>query len=290
MWRSGTRFIVILILAISFLSSSIYAIDASSANSVLYDVDFSESSVGLVKVLYNAGSNKKIKLVIQQDDEKYIYNISDNKNYISFPLQLGDGEYDVKIYENTQGTSYKKIYSESEEVNIIVENKVYLNSVQEVSWNYNYNAIQLGNTLLEEALQKKQKESGNINVTLTDFEIIETIYKYIIMNITYDYNKIDTLNYDYIPNIDEVITEGDGICYDYSALYAAILRSQGIPTKLVKGYTTVTDVYHAWNEVYIEDENRWIIVDTTFDAYKYQKGLAYTLESDPAEYMKSKEF
>ena len=43
-----------------------------------------------------------------------------------------------------------------------------------------------------------------------------------------------------------------------------MLRSQGIPTKLVKGYSDNVDGYHAWNEVYINEE--WITIDTTLDA------------------------
>ena len=35
-----------------------------------------------------------------------------------------------------------------------------------------------------------------------------------------------------------------------SAMAAAMLRSQGVPTKLVIGYADQT--YHAWNEVYLD--------------------------------------
>jgi len=56
---------------------------------------------------------------------------------------------------------------------------------------------------------------------------------------------------------------------------AAMLRSQGIPTKLVIGYTG--DVYHAWISVYCKEDgwldnvihfdgHSWELVDPTFAA------------------------
>ena len=69
-----------------------------------------------------------------------------------------------------------------------------------------------------------------------------------------------------------------------------MLRSQDIPAKLVKGYASWTDVYHAWNEVYIASEGRWVIVDTTYDSYNYLRNYAYAFEKSADVYAKSKEF
>ncbi|MNY81920.1 Transglutaminase-like superfamily protein [compost metagenome] len=41
-------------------------------------------------------------------------------------------------------------------------------------------------------------------------------------------------------------------------------RSVGIPTKLVMGTSEYVTAYHAWNEVYVNEE--WITIDTTIDA------------------------
>ena len=48
------------------------------------------------------------------------------------------------------------------------------------------------------------------------------------------------------------------ICFDYAAIVTAMLRAQHIPTKLLTG--TIDDGYHAWIEVYDEDEG-WVKVD-----------------------------
>lgn len=278
----------LLILAILMMVNSI-TVNAAQSN-IRYDVDFTRSEEGIVQVLYNTGLEKKIKLIINNGDDKYIYNLANNEHYINFPLQLGDGNYSVKIYENTTGTSYKKVYSETQYVDIKDLNQVYINSIQEVNWNEEDEAIIFAQELLNEALKEKKLATNNEDVTLTDKEIIEVVYNYIIENIVYDYGKINNLEYNYIPDIDEVLENGSGICYDYAALLSAMLRSQGIPTKLIKGYSATTSVYHAWNEVYLANEERWIIIDTTYDAYMHHNGLDFGFEKASENYAASKVF
>ena len=63
---------------------------------------------------------------------------------------------------------------------------------------------------------------------------------------------------------------------------AAMLRSQGIPTRLEVGYAK--DAYHAWISIYTEDTgwlnglieftgNKWTLVDPTFGANNSEKAL-----------------
>lgn len=94
----------------------------------------------------------------------------------------------------------------------------------------------------------------------------------------------------FIADIEETFETQKGICYDYAALFAAMLRSQGIPTKLMKGFTDNVDEYHAWNEVWLSDEERWMVVDTTFDAVSHAAGRRTRMEKDAALYRADKEF
>ncbi len=61
-------------------------------------------------------------------------------------------------------------------------------------------------------------------------------------NVDYDYDKaqniVDNNVTGYLPDPDETLSTKKGICYDYAALAAAMLRSQGIPTKLITGYVS----------------------------------------------------
>ena len=63
-----------------------------------------------------------------------------------------------------------------------------------------------------------------------------------------------------IPNALQVYRLRAGDCNEHSALFAALARAAGIPTRIVAGllYTEGRFFYHAWNEVYAGD---WIAVD-----------------------------
>jgi hypothetical protein len=66
-----------------------------------------------------------------------------------------------------------------------------------------------------------------------------------------------------IPNARDVLRTGSGDCNEHSALFAALARAAGIPTKTVSGtiYLDGRFYYHAWNEVYVGE---WVAVDPTF--------------------------
>ena len=67
---------------------------------------------------------------------------------------------------------------------------------------------------------------------------------------------------DYLPDVDETLRSEKGICFDYAALMAAMLRSQKIPTRLEIGYAGTT--YHAWISTYITDVG-WVNGIIRFD-------------------------
>ena len=117
----------------------------------------------------------------------------------------------------------------------------------------------------------------------TDLEVVQQVYDWIASNVTYDTEKATILaggGVEYTPDPDETLRTKTGICYDYASLAAAMLRANGIPTKLIKGDVMNQDknkVYHAWNMVWLEEagwiavelavnQNDWTRIDTTFAA------------------------
>lgn len=254
------------------------------------DINTENSAEGYISVKFNTGSDKKIKLLVQGGDTRYYYNLSNDEDYVNFPLQMGNGDYTVAIYENTSGTKYRGLTSESFEVEIEDETSVFLNSIQEINYNEENGAALLAQTLVEEATSEKRLSSGDALAELTADELIELCYTYVVQNIQYDYEKINGLSYNYIPDNVSTLETGSGICYDFSSLLASMLRSQGVPTKLVKGYTTWTSVYHAWNEIYVASEDRWVVVDTTYDSYLYLRDRDYSFEKSAEVYKMTKEF
>lgn len=97
----------------------------------------------------------------------------------------------------------------------------------------------------------------------------KTLYNWIGTNISYDHDKANkVLNNDFNVQSGAITTFNSkrGICFDYSCLYVAMCRANNIKVRLVtgEGFNGVSWVSHAWNQVYIPEEGKWINVDTTF--------------------------
>lgn len=219
-------------------------------------IDASNVNDGYMMVNYS-GSNPKVKMQVTKNNT-YTYDIKARGTYEIFPFTEGDGSYQVKLFENVAGTQYAQIFSET--INVSLKNPFtpYLYPNQYVNYGPYNTAVQLANQI---AAGKSQ------------LDIVKDVYAYVIANVSYDYDKAQTVQSGYLPNIDSTLATGKGICFDYAALMAAMLRSQDIPTRLVIGYTGST--YHAWVSVYIEgqgwidniiyfDGTNWSLMDPTF--------------------------
>lgn len=102
-----------------------------------------------------------------------------------------------------------------------------------------------------------------------DRQKAKRIYNWIGSNISYDNEKASrVLNNDFNIKSGAIPTfqTRTGICFDYSCLYVAMCRANGLKVRLVtgEGFNGVSWVSHAWNEVFIGNEGKWVNVDTTF--------------------------
>lgn len=77
------------------------------------------------------------------------------------------------------------------------------------------------------------------------------------------YRSIDKRPVLGLPDALTTLKQLQGDCNEHAALFAALTRAAGIPTRIVAGVTSHKNglYYHAWNEVCVD--NRWISVDTT---------------------------
>lgn len=216
-------------------------------------VDASNTSQGYVMVNYN-GSCEKVKLQITGPDQNcYTYLITEYGNYTAFPLTAGNGSYSIQVMENIGGDSY--VLSLEQTVDVQIENEFlpFLYPNQYVDFKADSNAVKKGSELAED--------------TWTDLEVVQNIYNFVIKNISYDEEKAQNVSYGYLPNVDDTLTSGTGICFDYAALMTAMLRSQNIPTKLEVGYSG--DTYHAWISTYVDDKG-WVDNIIEFDGDSWQ--------------------
>lgn len=213
--------------------------------------DLKETSKGVIHITYTEATNKKLKVMIEKADKKYTYDLNNNGKTESFPLQLGNGDYKVKLLENTTGNNYRLITTQTVEVKAQEEYVVYLNAIQNINWTVDSKAV---------------KKAVQLTASTGDLEEkAKILYDHMVGGYSYDYDKLISLSTGYVPVIDSTFIDKKGICYDFSSLYAAMLRSQGIPSKLIKGYTPNVEGYHAWNEVYDAHKKEWTIIDTTYD-------------------------
>lgn len=226
---------------------------------------------GIVHISYK--SARPLKVMITKGDKRYTYDLRNDGQAETYPLQMGNGSYKIDVLQNLGGTRYSFVKSKTLQLKMEDPNRVFLNSIQEIYWKTEDQPI-----LKSKQLIGSLEEEKKANV----------IYDYIIRNYTYDYDKIPTLTAAYKPNIVQIFLEKKGICYDYSSLLAAMKRSDGIPVKLVKGYTKHVDGYHAWNEVYVNGE--WVIVDSTVDAAYLTGGVPFNMIKDPDEFTKVYEY
>jgi len=231
-------------------------------------VDASHTEEGYLMVSYS-GSNSKVKLQITGSDEiTYTYNLHDG--YETFPLTSGSGSYTVGVFENIEGTSYSTLFTQAIDVTIQDEFGPYLYANQYVNFSADSKVI-----------SKAMELSASAN---DDLEVIENVYNYIITNFTYDYDKAAAVQSGYLPDVDDVLASQTGICFDYAAVMASMLRCERIPTRLEVGY--MDDVYHAWISTYIKDKG-WVngIIEFDGNDWKLMDPTFASTSSDPKDFL-----
>ncbi len=218
-------------------------------------IDASDIAKGYV-IIRNSTSSKRLKVQIIKGSSTYNYDLKNGGINEIYPLQLGDGSYKVRVMENTSGNKYIPLLEQTIDVKLNNSLSPFLQPNQYVMYGSNWRIVAKANELT------KGKK--------TEAEKIAAIYDYIIKNIKYDKHKANTVQPGYLPNIDETLTSGKGICFDYAALMSGMLRSQGIPTRLIVGTVSPNDINHAWNEVYLKDKG-WVSVKIQFEGSTWNR-------------------
>lgn len=230
-------------------------------------LDVSNASEGYICVKYQ-GTCPKVKLRITGSNQTvYTYNLI-GSDYETFPLTSGSGTYSIGIYENILETKYATAMHQEIQVDITNIFGPFLYPNQYVDFDSSSQCVSKANSLCSSA-------SG-------DLDRVSEIYNYVISSISYDFDKAASVPSGYTSNLDETLSTGTGICLDYAALMAAMLRSQGIPTQLEVGYAG--EAYHAWISTYVDevgwvngiiefDGKSWSLMDPTFAANSAESTL-----------------
>lgn len=234
-------------------------------------IDYSNASEGYIVLKYT-GDSEKVKFQIAGSNQvTYTYDIAKDLDTV-IPLTSNSGTYLLTLYETIGGDQYATNFTDSIEVEIKNEFGPYLYPNQYVNFNEDTKAVKKAQEIVADAT--------------CDLEAVALIYDYVASHVEYDHSEAVSVSAPYLPDVDEVLSTGKGICFDYSSLMAAMLRSQGIPTRLEIGYAK--DAYHAWISTYTEDQG-WIGGVIQFDGTTWTL-MDPTLASNSKNISKIKEF
>jgi len=224
------------------------------------EVDMSNTRDGYVMVR-TRNSHSTLTKVLLTDPKGVVhtYTLRTDTQWDVFPLASGNGTYTIGVFRNISGNQFSTEFSTTASVTLVNEFAPFLRPHQFVNYNENTLAVIAASELVRDAA--------------TPLEKIEIIYGHVTAKLSYDTELARTVQSGYVPNLDKVWSSEKGICFCIASLTAAMLRSQGIPTRLVFGY--VRDVYHAWISVWTEetgwvdtviyfDGKKWILMDPTF--------------------------
>ena len=228
-------------------------------------IDCSNMSEGYIMVKAKK-TNKRLKLQISTDGAKLNYDLNSDGEYEVFPLQFGSGKYQVSLYENAGGKKYSKEGNVKLNVNMPDELSCFLYPNQYVNYNENTPCVKYA----EEVLCKDLTDQKDKYNAICKFVIGGTFL--------YDYIKSVTVKAGQLPQIDECWNNHMGICQDLAAMTCAMLRSQGIPARLMIG--TVGDknqtIYHAWVLAVVNGEDKFF--DPTAELGNSSKTATYSFE------------
>ena len=231
-----------------------------SADGAQIDVD--HVSDGYIVV--HCVSDTKLKFQVAKDEMVYNYDFASDGTPTVFPVNMGNGAYTLRIMKNTSGNDYVELDRAEVDIALNSEYAPFLMPNQYCDYDESSACV----------AKARELTKGSEN----EADALSRVCNYIMENVSYDTakaEKLSTVN-GYIPNPDETLATGQGVCFDYASLGAAMLRTLGFPTKIITGYVTPGDLYHAWIMVYIDgswktgefsvNPDTWSRVDLTFAA------------------------
>lgn len=217
----------------------VLAISAPGTNAVSGGasvLDMSNVSQGYVAVNYSGSVGNVRFKVTSPNGTSCTYVVSARGSYQAFPLTSGNGVYAFRVYEEVDGSGQYATINTGE------ANVALADSMLPYLYPNTYCSFTAGSSCVAKAAQLATPCD-------TDLQVVDAVYHYCVNNISYDDAKAATVPAGYAPTPDDTLNTGRGICFDYASLMTAMLRSQGIPTRLEVGY--VGRLYHAWISCYI---------------------------------------
>ena len=230
------------------ISDGIITNDPSGAE---LHVNVSKISKGIIHLSIVGVDESRIRIGLKQINMEFSSEMIRDYHEGYYPLIFGSGDYELIVLAENINGNFSEVSS------------VYFNADFDINEPYKYSNVfssyDESSILVAKAYQLTRGLDKN-------YEKVEKIAKFIRFNIKYD----DSFTKEKINSGDEIYMRGKGVCYNYSSLFSAMMKSVGVPTREVRGFTLNSDDYHSWNE-FMNDSGEWESIDVfyTYDEQSF---------------------
>ena len=200
-----------------------------------------------------------------KDDDSY----GETSDELSSEDEVDDGDEHLIDREKAEEKKDEKVDSQNNSNNKAKDDGFSDSDVkrtEKVDYNSPYQSDEnLDNTDEIRALAKDITSGSR-----SEYEKAKKIYDWVWQNISYDrqkYSKFLRSDYSGEHGAQYALENRKGVCYDYASLVVELANAVGLEARMIKGYYTFSNghsEYHAWNEVYIPEKNRWISLDASY--------------------------
>jgi hypothetical protein len=230
-------------------------------------VDISKTDKGCVFLSYSGAQDHVLVTFRRAGNEvkEVTYSYIESEEWNGYALPFGPGRYEVVLLANDgKSDLYDEQYTLQFETS-------YFNEEEPFKYRNTYSYYEEDSSLIAKAFELTHDVIFRKS-TLSDKEKTKLIISYVYKTIQPDLETLQSLDagesVEDIPSPADTYSNKNGICKDRSALAASMLKSLGIPTKIVFGDVEITDpagtrtVYHSWIEAYYDDE--WHMFDPSY--------------------------
>lgn len=205
-------------------------------------------------------TSKRLKLRVTQGEHSVMYDLNNKNEFEVLPLQFGNGKYRLNLYKQVSGSRYTEEGVISMKVEMPDVNRPFLYPNQYINY-----------TPENKAVQKADELCAGLQ---TGREKYKAITEYVTHAFVYDFVRAVTTKGDGLPDVDYCFNKGMGICQDLAATSVCMLRSQGVPAKLVIG--NASGQYHAWVQATVDGEEK--LFDPTAILQNMPQPIEYAVE------------
>lgn len=190
---------------------------------------------GAMTVEWRGSGDPDVRVQVELDGDggtPYTYRLQDGPTRVTFTQ--GGGTYRVAVLQHVEGIRFR----------VACRTSIKVGDAGSGAFTGPTAMIRYGP---DSDFAKKAAELCKDGETVTDD--IAKIYAFVTGHMSYDNGKAKAIadggwTGGSVPDLDAAYESGKGVCYDVAGLLAAMLRSRGVPCKLV--YGDMDGIYHAW--------------------------------------------